>query len=65
MLSEVHVPRCYFSKDTSTTAEMQVDGFSDASEAAYAVAVDLRISDNSVGVQTALVMAKTNVAPIK
>ena len=66
MLSEVHVPRCYFSKHTSTNSmEIQIHGFSDASEAAYAVAVYLRISDDFVGVQTSLVMSKTKVAPIK
>ena len=44
---------------------MQIHGFSDASEAAYAAAVKLRVCFDSVGVQTALVLAITNVAPIK
>ncbi len=65
MLSEVHIPRCCFSNHTfAAPIEMQLHGFADASEAAYAAVVYLR-SDDSVGVQTALVMAKTKVAPIK
>ena len=64
MLTEVHIPRCYFDKQTSSPS-IEIHGFCDASEAAYAAVVYLRISDDSIGVQTALVMAKTKVAPIK
>ncbi len=42
MCSEVHIPRCYFSKYSSTAPmEMQIHGFSDASEVAYTAAVYL------------------------
>lgn len=44
---------------------MQLHGFSDASERAYAGVVYLRMHDSEGHVLVALVMSKTKVAPIK
>ncbi len=44
---------------------IEMHGFSDASEAAYAAVVYLRISDKSGNTQTSLMSSKTKVAPIK
>ena len=64
MLSQKHLPRCYFDKSTDP-ALIEMHGFSDASEAAYSAVVYLRITDKSGNVQTSLVSSKTKVAPIK
>ena len=64
LLSERHIPRCYFPKDAKVTS-LQLHGFSDASEQAYAGVVYLRTVDSTGGVYTSLVMSKTKVAPIK
>ena len=64
LLSSKHIPRCYFSKD-SHIATVQLHGFSDASENAYAAVVYLRMTDVFGKVQISLVSAKTKVAPIK
>ena len=44
---------------------MQLHGFSDASEEAYAGVVYLRLVDSTGKVHTAIVMSKTRVSPIK
>ena len=44
---------------------MQLHGFSDASEEAYAGVVYLRLVDSIGRVHTAIVMSKTRVSPIK
>ncbi len=44
---------------------MQLHGFCDASEVAYSGVVYLRAVDKEGAIRTALVMAKTKVAPIK
>ena len=64
MLSQRSIPRCYFNKQ-SQPCFMEIHGFSDASEAAYAAVVYLRITDETEIAQTSLVMSKTKVAPIK
>ena len=64
VLSEKHIPRCYFSKE-SVTESIQLHGFSDASEDAYAGVIYLRSIDSDGNVHTSLVIAKTKVAPIK
>ena len=58
------IPRCYFPKQVNVTST-QLHGFSDASEAAYAGVVYLRMVDSEGGIHVSLVMAKTKVAPIK
>lgn len=64
LLSEHHIPRCYFPKN-SNVVSMQLHGFSDASEQAYAGVVYLRTVDSAGCIHTSLVMSKTKVAPIK
>ncbi len=58
MLSQKHIPRCYFDQNTDPD-------LIDASEAAYAAVVYLRITDKSGNTQTSLVSSKTKVALIK
>ena len=57
-LSTIHIPRCYSSIGFSVSS-MQLHGFSDASEEAYAGVVYLG------KVHPAIVMSKTRVSPIK
>ena len=64
LLMNKHIPRCYFDKG-SQIATLQLHGFSDASENAYAAVVYLRMTDTFGRVQVSLVTAKTKVAPIK
>ena len=64
LLTKKHIPRCYFDKATQIST-MQLHGFSDASERAYAAVIYLRMTDSSNNVQTSLVISKTKVAPIK
>ena len=64
LLSKKLIPRCYFDKK-SQIATVQLHGFSDASENAYAAVVYLRMIDAFGKVQISLVTAKTKVAPIK
>ena len=64
LLSNKHIPRCYFDK-RSQIATVQLHGFSDASENAYAAVIYLRMIDTFGKVQISLVTAKTKVAPIK
>ena len=63
-LSTIHVPRCYSPVGFSVSS-MQLHGFSDASEEAYAAVVYLRLVDSNGKVHTAIVMSKTRVSPIK
>ena len=58
------IPRCYFDKNTQV-ASLELHGFSDASENAYAAVVYLRITDTFGRTQISLVSSKTKVAPIK
>ena len=64
LLSDRHVPRCYFPKH-SLIQSVQLHGYSDASEEAYSGVVYLRMVDNLQRLHTSLVMSKTKVAPIK
>ena len=64
LLTERHIPRCYHPKDVDICS-IELHGFSDASEEAYAGVVYMRTKDRNNGVHTSLVMAKTKVAPIK
>ena len=63
-LATVCIPRCY-SPVGFNASSVQLHGFSDASEDAYAGVVYLRLIDSSGRVHTTLVMSKTQVAPIK
>ena len=64
LLSSKHLPRCYF-PDTANIVAVELHGFSDASEDAYAGVIYLRMMDSLEQVHTSLVVAKTKVAPIK
>ena len=63
-LTQVHIPRCYFPKEAEIVS-IQLHGFSDASQDAYAAVVYLRMTDSKGEVHVALVASKTKVAPIK
>ena len=63
-LSSIPIPRCYSPVGFSAVS-MQLHGFSDASEEAYAGVVYLRLVNSTGKVHTALVMSKTRVSPIK
>ena len=64
LLADHRIPRCYYPTETKLCS-MQLHGFSDASELAYAGVVYLRIEDTCGGVHIALVTSKTKVSPIK
>ena len=64
MLTTKLIPRCHFPKNAHLTS-MQLHGFSDASEAAYAGVVYLRVVDSDNVVHVSLVMSKSKVASIK
>ena len=64
LLSRQLVSRCYNPKDACITS-VQLHGFSDASERAYAGVVYLRMQDTDGNFHVSLVMSKTKVAPIK
>lgn len=61
----MYIPRCYFDKDTSRVSSVELHGFSDVSELAYAATVDLHLTDTDSDDQTSLVTVGTKVAPIK
>lgn len=63
-LSDRHIPRCYFPQEAQIVST-QLNGFSDASEQAYAGVVYLHMTDTNAKVHVSLVMSKTKVAPIK
>ena len=64
LLSSHHLPRCYFPKEVKIIS-MELHGFSDASQLAYAGVVYVRMIDDHGGIHVSLVTAKTKVAPIK
>ena len=64
VLSSKRIPRCYFPKDAHIVS-MQLHGFSDASEVAYAGVVYLRMVDTTHRIHVSLVLSKTKVAPIR
>lgn len=61
LLADRQIPRCYYPTETQLHS-IQLHGFSDASESAYA---GVRVVDTSGNIHTALVTSKTKVAPIK
>ena len=64
LLTDKTISRCYFPNTVRITS-IQLHGFSDASELAYAGVVYLRMMDSKGEVHTSLVISKTRVAPIK
>ena len=63
-LTTVHISRCYLPVGFTPTS-VELHGFSDSSEEAYAGVVYIRLIDSSGRVHTTLVMSKTRVAPVK
>ena len=63
VLASIQLPRCYFANEATLTVELH--GFSDASEAAYAAVVYIRATYSTHPPTSRLVMAKTKVAPVK
>ena len=57
-----HMPRCYFPKEIKVNS-LQVHGFSDASEAAYAGVVYLQIVDMEGKAHTTLVISRPKRLP--
>ena len=64
ILDKITVPRCYF-LPRSVPIDMQLHGFSDASEHAYAAAVYLRFKYDNGTIISRWVASKTQVSPIK
>ena len=63
LLSAKHIPWCYFDK-TTYISSVELHGFSDASEHAYASVVYLCMVCIDSGVQVVLITSKMKVAPI-
>ena len=63
ILSRIKLPRCYY--ESEPTLSIELHGFSDASEAAYAAVVYVRATYKNHAPTCRIVMAKTKVAPIK
>ena len=63
LLQDHIVPRCYF-PETTRPASLQLHGFSDASESAYAAAVYLRVTSLEEDVRVTLVMALPSSWPL-
>ena len=64
ILNHVRIPRCYFDNKSSKLKSAELHCFSDASEKAYAAAVNLRSTyDECIDVN--LIASKTRVAPLK
>ena len=64
LLSNKHLPRCYFPLTVNIVA-VELHGFCDASERAYAGVVYIRMIDSTGGIHLSIVASKTKVAPIK
>ena len=63
-ITDTPVPRCYFNI-LKKLKHTQLHGFADGSEAAYAGVVYIRATYSDGSVTTALVLAKSKVAPLK
>ena len=64
LLKHITVPRCYYPGKTKPK-HTELQGFSDASEAAYSAVVYVRAVYEDGSVSSTLVVAKTKVAPLK
>ena len=62
VLNEIRIPRCYFDSDVIPNL-IEVHGFSDASEHAYAAVLYLRTISKKGKIVTRLIASKTRVAP--
>ena len=65
LLKTVTVPRCYFDANAGKTTSIQLHGFCDASEHAFAAVVYLRATYEEGSVSSRLVVAKIRVTPLK
>ena len=63
-LDNVKIPKCYFNLGTSFI-DIQLHGFSDASEQAFTAVLYLRCVSSDGNVFTRLVASKTRVSPVK
>ena len=63
LLAEVRIPRCY-SNCAGKAVTLELHGFCDASESAYAAVIYLRATSRTL-IQSALVISKAKVAPLK
>ncbi len=64
LLSAYPISRCYLQAGKSVL-QLELHGFSDASEAAYGAVVYLRVLYHDSTVSTSLIMAKSKVSPLK
>ena len=62
LLKSITLARCYFQAEETVSVELH--GFSDASEAAFAAAVYIRAVYSDGSISSKLVIAKTRVAPL-
>ena len=60
-VQSISIDRCYFHKVEDQVTSLQIHGFADSSEVAYAATVYLRI-ETIKGISTQLIMSKTRVA---
>ena len=63
LLATISLPRCYFSAEPALT--VQLHGFCDSSESAYAAVIYLRATYADSPATCQLVVAKSRVAPLK
>ena len=59
----ISISKCYFQGVAGEVKSVQLHGFSDASDAAYAATIYIRI-ETDVNIKTSLIASKTKVAPI-
>ncbi|XP_076391767.1 uncharacterized protein LOC143265171 [Megachile rotundata] len=64
-IQTIRIPRCTISNRLDTNIKIELHGFSDASERAYRACVYLRSRDTAGQWTTALLCAKSRVAPLK
>ncbi|XP_068250712.1 uncharacterized protein [Palaemon carinicauda] len=65
ILGNLKIPRCVKPKEFGRVTSTQLHMFSDASNEGYGAAAYIRLSDNSGGISTALMMGKSRVCPVK
>ena len=62
LLEQINVPRCF---KNSSYSRLQLHGFADASQQAYAACIYVRSEDENGNVTVRLVCSKTKVSPLK